>query len=122
VLFLVVGGVLIGLTGHVGLLSAVLMLVAVAVPLILLPGKVAALWPYPAELEQGKGLRFYAPFNEIYVPVEGVDRVKWSWLWTGWVVRLKRRRGLLTGFIIHVAWGGQGRELAEAIEKELPHK
>lgn len=121
-LFLVVGGVLIGLTGHVGLLSGVLMLIAVAVPLILLPGKVAALWPYATEVEQGKGLRFYARFKEIYVLVEEVDRVKWSWLWTGWVVRLKRRRGLLTGFIIHVAWGRQGRELAEAIERELARK
>ena len=31
----------------------------------------------------------------------------------------RQRRGLLPGFVIHVAWGQQGRELAQAIRDEL---
>jgi hypothetical protein len=124
VLFSVVGGILLwGAQGRQGRLwGAGLILYAIAAILALLPGNVAAVFPYAVEIEEGKSLRFYAPFKKICVPIEDVKRVKWSWLWAGWVVRLKKRRRLLTGFIIHVAWGRTGRELARAIEEELARR
>ena len=84
-----------------------------------LAGNLAAVYPYAVEIEEGKGFRFYAPFKQFYIPSQEVERVKWSWLWGGCVVRLRKRRGLLVGFIIHFAWGRQGRELAQAISQEL---
>lgn len=122
VFFLVMGGVFIWLTKSISWLPIAFILVAIAGPLILLPGNIAATYPYAVEIEEGKGLRFYAPFNEIYVPIEEVRLAKWSWLSAGWVVQLNKRRRLLTRFIIHAAWGRQGRELARAIEEELARR
>lgn len=120
--FLVLGGILIGLTRTVPWLSVVLILCGIGVPLILFPGKVAALYPYAVELEEGRGLRFYSALGDIYLPIEQVKGVRWSWVYGGWVVTLKRRHGLLRGFLIHFAWGRQGRELAQAIEEELARR
>jgi hypothetical protein len=119
VAFLVFGAISIWLTRSLAWLPLVLILGGIAFPLILLPGNLDAVYPYAVEIEEAKGLHFYAPFKEIYVPIEEVKWVKWSWLWTGWVIRLKKRRQLLTGFIIHIAWGRGGRDLARAIEEEL---
>lgn len=108
--------------GWEGRLWAVgIVLYAIAALWALFPGNLAAAYPYAVGLEEGKGFRFYAPFKEFYIPAQEVKRVKWSWLWAGWIVSLKRRRGLLTGFVIHVAWGRQGGELAQAIRDELAH-
>ncbi len=100
--------------GAAGLVASV-----IAGLLIYFPGKYGAYYPYAVEIEAGKGLRFYTPLGRIYVSIEEVDRVKWSWSGAGWIVRLKKSRRLLTGFNIHVAWGREGRELARAIEDEL---
>ncbi|MGH9317135.1 MAG: hypothetical protein ACRD1P_08515, partial [Thermoanaerobaculia bacterium] len=120
-LFTVAGGILLwqsqGLRGR--LWGAGMILYAIAAVWALVAGNWVAVYPYAVEVEEGKGFRFYAPFKKFYIPTEEVKRVKWSWLRAGWVVRLKRRRGLLTGFIIHVAWGRQGRELAQAMREEL---
>lgn len=120
--FLVLGGVLVGLTRTVPWVSVLLIASGIGVPLALFPGKVAALYPYAVELFEGKGLRFYSALGDIYLPIEQVKGVRWSWLYGGWVVTLKRRYGLLGGFLIHFAWGGQGRDLARAIEQELARK
>jgi len=120
--FLVLGGILIGVTGDLPWLSVLLILTGIGVPLVLFPGKVAALYPYAAEVEQGKGLRFYSALGAIYLPIDQVKGVRWSWVYGGWVVTIKRRYGLLTGFLIHFAWGRQGRELARAIEEELARR
>jgi len=117
--FLVLGGILIGLTEALPWVSVLLILTGVAVPLALLPGKVAALYPYAAEIEGGAGVRFYTPLGKVHIPVDELKRVRWSWVYGGWVVNFKNRYGLLSAFIIHVAWGRQGRELARAIEEEL---
>lgn len=120
-LFIVVGGILLwqslGLEGRLwgaGLASFAILEVSA-----LLAGNLAALSPYAVEVEEGKGFRFYSPFKQFYIPTQEVKRVRWSWLCAGWVIRLRRRRGLLSGFIIHRAWGQQGRELALAIEQQL---
>jgi hypothetical protein len=120
--FLVLGGLLVALTRTVPWGSVLLIATGLAVPLALFPGKVAALYPYAVELDEGKGLRFYSALGDIYLPIEQVKGVRWSWVYGGWVVALKRRYGLLGGFLIHFAWGGQGRELARAIEQELARK
>jgi len=120
-LFLVLGGILFWQSqGWEGRLWGVgLILFAIAAVWALLAGNLGAVYPYAVEIEEGKGFRFYAPFKQFYIPTQEVKRVKWSWLCAGWVVKLRKRRGLLTGFIIHVAWGQQGRELAQAIREEL---
>ena len=120
-LFLVLGGILFWQSqGWEGRLWGVgLLLFTIAAVWALLAGNLGAVYPYAVEIEEGKGFRFYAPFKQFYIPTQGVKRVKWSWLWGGWVVRLRQRRGLLPGFIIHFAWGRQGRELAQAIGEEL---
>lgn len=120
-LFVVLGGILLwqsrGWEGR--LWGAGLILFAIAAVWCLVAGNLGAVYPYAVEIEDGKGFRFYAPFKQFYIPIQEVKRVKWSWFLAGWVVRLRQRRGLLPGFIIHVAWGQQGRELAEAIGEEL---
>jgi hypothetical protein len=124
VLFTVVGVVLLwqseGWEGR--LWGGAMVLFAVAAVWALLAGNAGAAFPYAVEIEEAKGFRFYAPFKRFDVPTQEVKRVKWSWLWAGWVVRLRKRRGLLPGFIIHVAWGRQGTELAQAIREELARR
>ena len=120
-LFVLLGGILLwqsrGWQGRVW--GAGLILFAIAAVWCLVAGNLGAMYPYAVEIEDGKGFRFYAPFKQFYIPTQEVKRVRWSWLWFGWVVRLRQRRGLLSGFVIHRAWGQQGRELAEAIGEEL---
>jgi hypothetical protein len=120
--FLVLGGFLIGITRALPWASVLLILTGIGSPLLLFAGKVAALYPYAAELEEGKGLRFYSALGDTYFPLDQVRRVRRSWLYGGWVVSLNRRYGLLSGFLIHFAWGRQGRDLAEAIGQELARR
>ncbi len=122
VFFVVLGCALIELSRALPWVSVLLILTGIGVPLVLFPGKVAAVYPYAVEIEEGKGLRFYSPLGDIYLPIEHVKTVKWSWLFGGWAVTLKERYGLLGGFLIHFAWGRQGRELAQAIREELARR
>lgn len=119
-LFVIVGAILAWGSQHWQgrLWGAGLVLFAVAVFCALVPGNLGAAYPYAVEIEEGKGFRFYAPFKQFYIPTQEVKGVKWSWLWVGWVVRLRQRHGLLRSFIVHRAWGQQGRELAQAIGEE----
>lgn len=120
-LFSIGGGILLWQSeGWVGWLwGAGLFLFAIAAMWALFAGNAAAVYPYAVEIEERKGFRVYAPFKKVYIPIQEVKRVSWSWLCVGWVVKLRRRRGILPGFIIHVAWGQRGRELAQAIGEEL---
>jgi hypothetical protein len=120
--FLVLGGILIGATGKLWWLPVFLILDAVGGLLALFPGKVAALYPYAVAIEEGAGLRLYNPLGALYFPIDRVKGVRWSWVYGAWVITVKRRYGLLSGFLIHFAWGRQGRELARAIEGELAHR
>lgn len=117
--FLVLGGVLIGLTRALPWESIFLILNGIGWPLVLFPGKVAAFYPYAVEIEEGKGLRFYSALGDIYFPLDQVRKVRRSWLYGGWVISVKRHYGLLSGFLIHFAWGRQGRALAQAVRNEL---
>ncbi len=120
VLLLVIAGILIWQTRRLEWLALLLVLnVVIGAPLMFRPGNLVAMFPYAAELEEGKGVRFYTPFNGIYVRIEEIKQVRWSYARTGWVVKLKRRHGLVGRLVIHAAWGAQGRDLAGAIEHEL---
>lgn len=120
--FLVLGGILIGLTRALPWVSALLILNGIAVPLVLFPGKVAALYPYAVQIEEGRGLRFYSALGALYFPIDQVKGVRWSWVYGGWVVSVRQRYGMLSGFLIHFAWGPQGRDLAQAIVVELARR
>jgi hypothetical protein len=124
VIFCIVGGILLwgAQSGEGRLGGAGMILFAIAAAFALLQGNLASFWPYAVEIQNSEGLWVYAPFKRFYVPIEEVKRVKWSWLWAGWVIKLGKRHGLLTCFIIHAAWGRQGRELAQAIGEELARK
>lgn len=120
-LFLIIGAILAcasaGWRGRAW--GAGLIIFAIAAVWSLVAGNLGAAYPYAVEIENGKGFRFYSPFKQFYILSKEVKRVKWSWLWFGWVITLRRRRGLLTGFVIHRGWGQQGRELAQAVGEEL---
>lgn len=124
VLFTTMGGILLcqSQSREGRLWGAGMILFAITAVWVLLAGNAAGMYPYAVEVEEGKGFRFYAPFKRFYMPTEEVKRVKWSWLMAGWVVRLRQRRGLLPCFIIHVAWGQQGRDLVQAIGEELARR
>jgi hypothetical protein len=122
VLSIVGGIVLFGAQGvESRLWGAGILLAAITLAFAFLLGKLADFWPYAVEIHNGEGLWVYAPFERFYVPMKEVKRIKWSWLWAGWVIQLGKRRGLLTRFVIHSAWGQQGRELVRAITQELAH-
>lgn len=120
-LFTVVGGILLWQSHpwEGRLWGAGLILFGILTVWALLAGNLVGVSPYAAEIDDGKGVLFYAPFKRIYLPIQEVKRVTWSWLWLGWFVSFKHRRGLLLGFVIHRAWGQQGRDLAQAIREEL---
>ena len=87
--------------------------------LCLFPGNLVAAYPYAVEVEEGKGLRIFAPLKNIYIPLDNVKEVRWSWLTVGWRVKLNKRLGALTSFTIHAGFGSQGKELARAIQEEI---
>ncbi len=124
VIFTTMGGILLcqSQSREGRLWGAGMILFAITAVWALLAGNAGGVYPYAVEVEEGKGFRFYAPFKKFYIPTQEVKRVKWSWLVAGWVVRLRHRRGLLPCFIIHVAWGQQGRDLVQAIGEELARR
>jgi hypothetical protein len=122
VLFLVAAGVWIWMRRSLGWFPLFLILGVAVALFVIFPGHYLATYPYAVEVEEGKGLRLYAPFTRMYVPLGEIREAKWSYIRTGWVVRLKRRRGLLSRVVIHVAWGPRGRDVARAIEEQLAHR
>ena len=120
VVLLVQAGVVIWLNGAATWLSLLMILnVAVGIPLLFPPGNLIAMFPYAAEVEEGKEVRFYAPFNILQIGMDEIEQIRWSYARTGWVVKLKRRHGVVGRLLIHAAWGRKGRDLAAAIENEL---
>jgi hypothetical protein len=81
------------------------------------PGNAIARHPYEVVIEKGKGLRVYAPFKKLYIPIENIRDVGFSG--EGSVVRLKRRHWLLKVIVIHRFFGSQGPPLADAIREEI---
>jgi len=82
-----------------------------------LVGNLIAAQPYAVLIERGRGLWLHAPLRKVYIPLEDVRDVRRSV--QGFVVRLKRRHRLLTGFVIHRFFGSEREALAEAIREEI---
>jgi hypothetical protein len=81
------------------------------------PGNAVVRYPYEVVIEKGKGLQVFAPFKKLYIPIEDLRDVGFSG--EGSVVRLQRRRRMLTVLIIHRLFGSQGPPLADAIRDEI---
>jgi hypothetical protein len=101
------------------LFAATLTLILVVSVLCFLPGNMGAVYPYAVAVEEGKGLQLYAPLKKLYIPIEDLRDVQKSVLGQGYVVRLNRRRRLLTSFVIHSFFGDQAEPLANAIRDEI---
>lgn len=84
------------------------------------PGNGIASYPHEIRIEPGKGLRLFAPFKQIYIPIKDVKDVRHVFL-GNFVVRLNHRHRLLTEFIIPWSFGG-GRSVADAISAEIHHR
>ena len=101
----------------------VLVLTTIATLLAMYPGNLLAVAPVAVELEGGKGLHLIAPLKKLYIPMEEVQEVRDSTLarifQQGTVVKLNKRHGLLKSFVIHWAFGDEGRQLAQAIQREI---
>jgi hypothetical protein len=120
-LLLVVGGILASRAEAVQgqLVGVILILTAVALVVGLSVGNLPSAYPYAVEMEDGKGVYLYAPFRKTYIDMKEIKEVKWSYLRTGWVVKLRKRHGLVKTITIHAAFGSQGREFAMAVQKEI---
>jgi|SRR5208282_1243893 len=81
------------------------------------PGNAIARYPYEVVIEKGKGLRVYAPFKKLHIPIQDIRDVGFSG--EGSVVCLKRRRWMLKVIVIHRFFGSQGPPLADAIREEI---
>jgi hypothetical protein len=83
------------------------------------PGNLSAQYPYAVLLEEGRGLELRAVLNTVYIPAEDLRDVRRSYFQGGYVVRLNRRRRLLTSFTIAWFFGEQAEPLANAIREEI---
>ena len=117
--FLVVAGIAIWVSRSLGWFPLCIILNVAVALLVIFPGNYLATYPYAVEVEEGKGLWVYAPFTKMYLPLADIKEARWSYSRTGWVVKLKKRRRLLSRVVIHLGWGPQGRDAARAIEGEL---
>ncbi|MGC1619953.1 MAG: hypothetical protein WA765_15800 [Candidatus Acidiferrum sp.] len=101
-------------------------LTIIATFLAMFPGNMLAAVPVAVELEEGKGLCLIAPLKKLCIPFNEVQEVRDSTLGQifqqGIVVKLNKRHGLMKSFIIHVAFGEQGRKLARAIQQEISRR
>jgi hypothetical protein len=100
---------------------AILALAVLAGLLAAFPGNLFAVFPYAVEVGQ-RGLRLFAPFKEIFIPIEDIRDLRHSFFQQGIVVRLSRRRGLMTRFVIHWLFGPEREALAQAIELAMKRR
>jgi len=121
----VVGGILLfdsaGPSGRRA--GAVLILTIAGSLLAIFPGNLLATAPIAVELEAGKGLLLCAPLKKLFIPIAEVAAVRDSTVFhifqQGIVVKLSRRHGLMKSFIIHWAFGDEGKELAQLVQREI---
>jgi hypothetical protein len=139
-LILVVSGILLfdsaGPSGRRAGLALILTIIAMF--LAMFPGNLIAAVPVAVELKEGKGLRLIAPLKKLYIGFEEVQEVRDSTVaytygslrtlvqrqicLQAFVVKLNKRHGLLKSFAIYWAFGDQGRQLAQAIQREISRR
>ena len=117
---LVVGTLLILKTAALGAeLSGVAILALVPLTLALsFPGNLAAFLPYKIEV-YASSVRIVAHLKAIEIPFEDIKDVRSSPLARGYIVRFKRRRGLLFGFVIDSSFGLDGDSVARVLENQV---
>jgi len=124
----IVGGILLfDSEGRDGATAGAVLIVTIVVTLVaMFPGNMIAAVPVAVDMEEGKGLLLIAPLKKLYIPFQEVREVRDSTAWQifqqGIVVKLNKRHGLMKGFIIHWAFGDQGRQLARAIQQEISRR
>jgi len=115
-----VAGILLWETeGNTKAISTVMVLSTIGTLIAEYPGNLIAASPYAVELKPGVSLLLRAPFKTVYIPLSDVRSVKYSPFRLGYTVSLRRRKRLLTGFVIHKGFGAEGPELARAIQEEI---
>ncbi|MGB2889933.1 MAG: hypothetical protein WBC04_19735 [Candidatus Acidiferrales bacterium] len=87
--------------------------------LVYFPGNVRAMLPYAVEIKPGVGVALFAPFNNLFIPIEEILDIDTSGVWSGYAVSLKKRRGLLFQFYIPVFFGAKREPLAREIERMI---
>lgn len=104
-------------------LGAALLLTIVATFLAMFPGNMILAVPLAVVLEPGKGLQLQAPLRRLYIPIQEIEEVRDSTVrqifQQGVVVKLNKRHGLLKSFVIHWAFGAEGRQLARALRDQF---
>jgi hypothetical protein len=121
----VVGGILFWMADalRVKMLGVILILTVAATLLAMFPGNMIAAVPIAVDLEAGRGLLLHAPLKKLYILFGEVKEIRDSTLsqvfQQGIVVKLNKRHGLIKSFVIHGAFGEQGRNLARAIQQEI---
>jgi len=94
-----------------------------ATALAFYPGNLVATYPLAVEIEPSKQIVLIAPWKRLVIPIEEVKAIRDSTAWQvfqqGVVIKLNKRHGLLKSFIIHWAFGPEGRQLARAIQAEI---
>ena len=85
-------------------------------------GNLVASFPYAVEVNPGSGLRLLAPYKEIYIHLDEIENIGESFLYQGFVVRLRRRRGLLKYFVVHWLFGHERKALIQAIQQAVQHR
>lgn len=98
-----------------GLLLVALIAVQVGLFLAYYRGNLVAYFPYAVAVDANSGLRLFAPYKEIYIPLDEVSDIYKSFLNQGYVVRLRRRQGLLRKFVIPWFFGRERESLIQTI-------
>jgi hypothetical protein len=97
-------------------------LILLGTALAFYPGNWVVTYPLAVEVEPSKQIVLIAPWKRLIIPIEDLRDIRNSPLHQGYVVRFRRRHGLLKSFIIHWFFGDERRALAEAIESVVNHK
>jgi hypothetical protein len=71
--------------------------------LLVVPGRLLAMWPYAVEVEPQNGIWLYRPATKLWIPLEElIDIDIYSgWYGGGHVVQLSRSHGLMKQFYIN---------------------
>jgi hypothetical protein len=104
---------------HAAFLGAALVVCSVGTLAALFPGNLVAAFPTAVEVKVDRGLVLIAPLKRVLIPFAEMRDIRPSLLQQGYVVRLRRRRGLLGRFVIHWAFGRDREPLAQAIRRTI---
>lgn len=127
VLSIVAGILLVDSEGSSGTkVGAALILTIVATFLAMFPGNMIATVPAAVELDEDRELCLIAPLKRLYIPLKEVREVRDSTAWQifqqGSVVKLNKRHGLMKSFVIHWAFGTEGKQLVRAIQEGISRR